>query len=187
MATLADLARRLKLALVAMTDEKRGGDPRALAARLPRGAWLIFRHYDHPRRAELAEKLAKICRTRRVELLIAGDAGLARRLKAGLHLPQGMKRPLWKGRLTVAAHDRPGLLAAARLKADAALLSPVFPTLSHPGGRSLGLLALRRLARHSRVPVIALGGIDEKTIRALRGAPIAGVAAIGALQTDARP
>jgi thiamine-phosphate pyrophosphorylase len=184
MASLTDLARRLNLALVAMTDETRGGDPLALAARLPRGAWLIFRHYGHPRRAELAEQVAKICRARRVTLLIAGDAGLALRLRTGLHLPEGMARSARQMRrhpLTVAAHGRSGLIWARKLNADAALLSPVFPTLSHPGARPLGLLALRRLVRNSRVPVMALGGINEKTVRALRNTPIAGVAAIGAL------
>jgi len=188
MASLTELARRLKLALVAITDERRGGDPLAVAARLPAGSWVIFRHYDAPDRSVLAIRLAALCRKRRLKLLVAGDPALARRLKAGLHLPDALAaHPTpairsWKGLLTAAAHDRRGLRRAARLGADAALLSPVFATLSHPGVKPLGLTAFRRLARGSAVPVIALGGIDRTNVSLLKDAPIAKIAALGALK-----
>jgi len=190
MASLTDLARRLKLALVAVTDETRGGDPLILAARLPKGSMLIFRHYDAPNRAALAMKLAVLCRNKRLTLMVAGDLDLALRVRAGLHLPDGVAaRPsprlrLWKrrgGRLTAAAHDRRGLSRAAGLGADAALLSPVFATHSHPGAKPLGLLTFRRLVKDAGLPVVALGGIDAASVRQLGGIGIAGVAAIGAL------
>ena len=190
MTSLTDLARRLKLALVAVTDERRGGDPLALAARLPRGSTLIFRHYDAPDRSVLAIKLAAICRKNRLKLRVAGDLDLAIRVRAGLHLPDGMalraspRIRLWQqrgGTLTVAAHSRSGLRRAAELGAEAALLSPLFPTKSHPGVKPLGLQAFRRLARGANLPVIALGGIDRTSVLQLKKAPIAGVAAVGAL------
>jgi thiamine-phosphate pyrophosphorylase len=184
------LARRLKLALVAVTDEKRGGDPLGLARRLPKGSMLIFRHYGAKDRAALAARLAVLCRTRRIRLMVAGDLSLAMRVRAGLHLPEGLAKQasprirLWVrrgGHLTVAAHGRAALSHAARLGAEAALLSPVFATASHPGARSLGLPGFRRLVRGAKLPVIALGGIDANAIRKLKGAPIAGIAAVGAL------
>ncbi len=190
MATLTDLARRLNLALVAVTDERRGGDPLALAKRLPRGSRLIFRHYERPDRGSLALTLATLCRSRGIELLVAGDLTLAMKAHAGLHLPDGMAAQasprirLWRRRggvLTVAAHDRRGLVRAAGLGANAALLSSVFPTLSHPGAKSLGLLTFRRLAGNADLPVVALGGIDPVTIRQLTTTPAAAVAALGAL------
>jgi hypothetical protein len=58
MASLTDLARRLKLTLVAVTDERRGGDPLSMAARLPAGSWVILRHYEAPERSILAMKFA---------------------------------------------------------------------------------------------------------------------------------
>jgi thiamine-phosphate pyrophosphorylase len=180
MRTLAERARGLKLRLVAMTDEARGGDPRLVASHLPAGAWLIFRHYGVPDRSVLAMQVAKICRQRRVGLLIAGDPQLAARLKAGLHLPDRPGRPIgWRGLLTIAAHDRRGLLRAAKLRADAALLSPVFPTLSHPDAKPLGLLALRRLARGAGAPVLALGGITAERLPALKNTGILGIAGVG--------
>lgn len=189
MPSLTELAQRLKLTLVAVTDEHRGDDPLAVAARLPAGSWVIFRHYDAPDRSILAIKLAIVCRKRRLKLLVARDPMLARKLKSGLHLPDGLAaHPTsvirrWKG-LTVAAHDRLGLVRAARLGADAALLSPVFPTLSHPGAKPLGLLAFRRLVRGAKLPIIALGGIDRTSVSLLRNAPIAGIAAVGALSSQ---
>ena len=175
---------------MAVTDERRGGDPLALAARLPRGATLIFRHYDTPDRSVLAINLAVICRKNRLKLRVAGDLSLAIHARAGLHLPDGMAKSvsprirLWQrrgGTLTVAAHDRSGLRRAAELGAEAALLSPLFPTNSHPGAKPLGLQAFRRLARGAKLPVIALGGIDRTSVLQLKNAPITGVAAVGAL------
>jgi len=49
------------------------------------------------------------------------------------------------------------------------LLSPVFPTRSHPGGKVLGALRFRLLAARSRLPVLALGGMNARRARALRG------------------
>ena len=184
---LAEWALRLKWRLVAVSDE-RGGDPLALAARLPAGAWLIFRHYNHPDRSVLAAKLAAICRARRVTLLIAGDFSLAIRLRAGIHLqdrrfiPDLTRIRLCKAPLSVATHDRAGLLRAAGWGAHAALLSPIFDTFSHPGVKPLGLLGLRRLLRQARLPVVALGGIDGDTARGLREISIMGVAAVTALR-----
>jgi thiamine-phosphate pyrophosphorylase len=185
MASLTELARRLKLTLVAVTDERRGGDPLAVATRLPAGSWVILRHYQAPERSILAMRLTAICRKRRLKLLVAGDPPLAKKLKAGLHLPDTLAASptpvirLWRGLLTAAAHDRQGLRRAAKLGADAALLSPVFSTLSHPGAKPLGLLAFRSLARSAEIPVIALGGIDRTTVSLLGNTPIAGIAAVG--------
>jgi thiamine-phosphate pyrophosphorylase len=195
MTSLAERARSLKLRLVAMTDAQRGGDPLRLAAALPAGAWLIFRHYDAPDRSVLAIKLARICRARRLQLLIAGDLGLALATGAGLHLPEfqaarpAPKIRLWRrrggGPLTVAAHGRGALIRAVRLGADYVLLSPIFATASHPGAKPLGLIALRHLAGHSRIDIVALGGITAQRLGLLRHAGISGVAAIGALNPAA--
>jgi len=152
---------------------------------------LIFRHYEAPNRAELAMKLAVLCRKKRLKLMVAGDLGLAIKTRAGLHLPDFMAKRatprirLWQrrgGSLTAAAHGRSGLRRAAELGAEAALLSPVFATLSHPHGKALGSIAFRHLAREAKLPIIALGGIRASNVLELKGAPIAGVAAVGALK-----
>ncbi|PKU21785.1 thiamine phosphate synthase [Telmatospirillum siberiense] len=204
MRTLTDLARHLNFGggryarrsarlppIILVTDDVRLPDPLAAAARLPFGSVVIYRHYQAPDRAVLAARLAKLCKARRLHLLIAGDFGLAVRLNCGLHLPEGLaacvpvRVRLWHRRrhpmLTAAAHGRKGLLKAARLKATAALLSPVFPTLSHPGEASLGLLGFRRLVHRTAINVYGLGGITVATVTRLVGSGAAGIAAIGGL------
>lgn len=207
MASLAELARRLKPLgaprgggaalprLILMTDAARLADPEAAVARLPRGAAVVLRHPDDGMRHRLATRLAGLCRARGVRLLIAGDPRLAARMSAGngdggLHLPEAMlrhggrrwrllRRPGWL--VTAAAHSPAAIRAAARAGADAALLSPVFATASHPDARPLGPLRFATLVRQSPLPVYALGGVSAATAARLTLSGAAGFAAIGGL------
>lgn len=189
MLSLTERAGHLNLGrLILVTDDRRLPDPLAAASRLPAGSLVILRHRDGPARQALGIRLQRLCRGRRLGLLVAGDFQLALRLGAGLHLPEarlGTVSPrirLWHRRraamLTAAAHGRPGLAAARRLDADAALLAPVFATDSHPGKAPLGELVFRRLVGLSRLPVYALGGITGRTVNRLRGSRAAGIAAV---------
>ena len=63
--------------------------------------------------------------------------------------------------VTAAVHSPAALRAAAAAGADAALLSPIFATASHPDVRTLGLQRFAALAQASPLPVYALGGIDR--------------------------
>ena len=59
-------------------------------------------------------------------------------------------------------HDADELARAGELGVEFALLGPVRQTASHPGAPALGWPAFAQLARASRVPVFALGGLDER-------------------------
>lgn len=65
------------------------------------------------------------------------------------------------------AHDEDEMVDAIRGAADAIMLSPVFPTRSHPGARTLGAQEFHRLARASVSPVIALGGMNAQRAKEL--------------------
>jgi len=166
------------------TDDRRLPDPLPAVARLPRGlAGVVLRHDNDPRRAVLGRALARICRARRLVLVVAGDTRLAASLGAGVHLRSarwpGAAR-VHRGWLTTSAHTPADLRRARRVGADLAFLSPVFPTASHPGTRTLGAARWTRLALRGRMNVAALGGISHGTIRRLP--PICAViGAIGAL------
>lgn len=187
----APRGKRIRPGVALMTDRARLPDPLPLLDRLPAGSLVVLREPDARTRRARAKALAIACRARRLTLMIAGDVDLAIMLKAGLHLPEAQARVagarvrLWHRRmgrtLTVAAHGRRALARAALLSADAAFLSPLFPTASHPGARPLGILRFRVLVRDARVPVWALGGVDDETIRCLRGSGAVGIAAIGGL------
>lgn len=174
--------------LILMTDPKRLADPCAAAEHLPPGSGVILRAYEPPERERLARELAAIARHRGLILLIAVDAALAAEVgAAGVHLPEALigraaqvrRRPGWL--VTAAAHSLAALHAAARAGADAALLSPVFPTASHPQAHALGPALFATLARRAPLPVYALGGIDAKNAPLLLASGAAGIAGIGAL------
>jgi thiamine-phosphate pyrophosphorylase len=177
--------------LILMTDPERLPHPEPIVARLPRGAAIILRHYGMPGRQALARRLAACCRRNGIRLLIADDFRLAVAVRAdGVHLPEHRVRSsgriwsLWRPPgyiITAAAHDRAGLNRASRAGADAVLLSPVFPTTSHPGARVLGPIRFAQLTRHSRLPVYALGGVGGAGARRLVPAQPAGFAAINGI------
>lgn len=197
--TLADALRRYNLPagpprLFLMTDDSRLADPRAAIARLPAGAGVVLRHYGAADRKALAQAIARLCRCRRLVLLVAGtDWRLAAAIGAtGLHWPEGIARAGlgaaalgWRRRrrrwLTCAAHSRAALARARALGADAAMVSPVFPTASHPGAPGIGPLRLRLWAGQAGLPVVALGGITASSWKRLGHRAAWGAAAIGGL------
>ncbi|WP_417320453.1 thiamine phosphate synthase [Emcibacter sp.] len=176
---------------VYLTDARVHPDPEPVLGCLPRGSVVILRDYDHPQRETLAFRLAEACRKRHLNLLVGADDRLAARVgAAGVHLPEGLvgRLPLLRQKypalfFTTACHSECATIRAERLGADALLLSPVFPTLSHPEsfsrpGRTLGPVRLAGLCRRTSLPVYALGGITMANVRRLRHIPLAGIASI---------
>jgi len=166
------------------TDHDRLPDPRPAVSRLPRGlGGVVFRHDGQSNRATLGRDLARICRARRLLLVVAGDVRLAAALHAGVHLRGGR----WpeprrvKGFVTSSAHNAADLRRAFLGGARLAFLSPVFATASHPGASSLGVVRWTALARGQPVAVGALGGIDGDTVRAFPWRRLSAAGAIGAL------
>ena len=182
--------------LILLTDSVRLADPFPAVRALPPGATVILRHYDAPDRATMARALAALCRRRRIRFLVAGDARLARAVRAdGIHLPENQLRRgsrrwhLWRlpgWWVSAAAHGRAALHRAEAAGVDAALLSPVFPTRSHPGTRTLGAVRFAHLCRDVRIPVFALGGIGPDTARRVPVGRVAGIGGIVALSEMGR-
>jgi thiamine-phosphate pyrophosphorylase len=138
----------------------------AALRRLPRGSGFIFRHYHlqaEQRRARFVT-LARLAAQRGHLVILAGEPRTARAWGA-----QGSYGPATgRGGLRLAtAHTLRELAAAHRSGAGAILLSPVFPTRSHPGSATLGAVRFRLLEARSRVPVLALGGMTPRTARRL--------------------
>jgi len=184
------LKSRLRLPpLVFFTDEERVPDPLPSIAKLPRGSMVVLRHRNGTKRRALATAVSPIARERRLLWLIADDPHLAAELRAvGVHFPEAKialaahwraKRPRWL--ITCAAHSLASCVRAARARADAIVLAPVFPTHSHPGRAFLGPLRTRTVASVLDTPMYALGGISTVTAKRLRGARLCGLAAVGAL------
>jgi thiamine-phosphate pyrophosphorylase len=172
--------------LALFCDDDRFSDPRLSASLLPRGAMVVVRSRDACRLVELAMNLCPVAKMRGLILLIADNGELAMSLGCGLHLPEAHAGQIARWRalcpatpVTVAAHSLAALARASLLGADAAFLSPVFSTASHPGSTGLGVCRANLIAHQTPLPVYALGGINAQSVSRLSG--FAGAAAIGAL------
>ncbi|MEP2735498.1 MAG: thiamine phosphate synthase [Erythrobacter sp.] len=138
---------------------------------LPRGSAFIYRHYHLNGAVRWArfQALRRVCKSREHILILADSAQTAREWGAdGIYGAPLSLYPKRAGMIQLAtAHNLRELGQAARKGADAALLSPVFPTNSHPNGKTLGTAHFRCLAQHSPIPIIALGGMTQARAKAL--------------------
>ncbi|MGF7148346.1 thiamine-phosphate pyrophosphorylase [Sphingomonas zeicaulis] len=171
-----------------MTDERAGESLWIALQRLPCGAGVIFRHHATPsaERRRLFERVRAIARRRGLMLILAGRAEQAAGWRAdGVH---GRTRNSAGPCLirTAPVHNAREIARATRLHADLLLLSPVFATRSHIGARPLGRWRFAALARRTRIPVVALGGMDGQRARRMAALGAYGWAAIDAFTAPGR-
>lgn len=175
--------------LLFFTDPARVADPEAVAQRLPAGSAIVFRAFGAPDAVEQGRRLREIATARGLMLLVGAHVGLAEGVGAdGVHLPERMATSIPRLRaehprylITAAAHDLTALQTAERSGADAAVVSPVFPSNSPSAGEPLGVEGLTRLIAATALPVYALGGVRAHTVASLTGSGVVGIAAVEAL------
>ncbi len=120
---------------------------------------------------ELARRVTALAHAHGAKVLLNGDIELAQEVGAdgvqltatqlaGLH-----ERPAvdWCG---ASCHNAAELRRAEALGCDFALLSPVLPTLSHPGAPHLSWENFAAIAAGSSIPVYALGGLTRGDMQA---------------------
>ena len=188
-AALANAARSPLPALVLVTDDERLPDPCPAIEALPRGSLVVLRTRDSKRRTMLANLLVRLSRHGNLKWIVADDPSLAAKLGAdGAHFPEReisqaarwrVRRPDWF--LTCAAHSLRACLQAKRAGVNAVLLSPVFPTGSHPGRADFGCSRARLISQAAPLRTYALGGVDVSTAGRLAGSTFVGLAAVGGL------
>lgn len=128
-------------------------------------------------RLQLARETVRRAHLHGARVLVNGSLDLANAAGAdGVHLDSSAAARLsarpdceWVG---VSCHDAAELAHAAAIDADFALLSPVLPTLTHPGAATLGWETFSALAAASPIPVYGLGGLgrDDLALAQLHGA-----------------
>lgn len=142
---------------------------RRLERALQNGLRLVQLREKHlPREAlrELALRVMTLTHAHGARLLLNGDIELAQEIGAdgaqltSRQLAELKERPAvgWCG---ASCHNAEELRRAEALGCDFALLSPVLPTLSHPGTPPLGWESFAALAAGSSIPVYALGGLTH--------------------------
>lgn len=153
--------------IILLSDVRNDAALERALARLPRGSALVFRHYHLPAvaRRQRFDRLKRIARAHGIPVI---GARVPRGWGAdGVY---GSPREVagCRGLRLATAHSLAEIGAAVRARADAVLLSPVFPTRSHPGGAVLGPVRFSGMARQSPIPVIALGGMTARRAARLR-------------------
>lgn len=159
-----------------MTDARiRDRLPAAIRA-LPKGAGVVFRDGELARevRRRHFRDVAALCARRRLVLLVAGPPVRGDWRAHGRHNSRRHDRPI----RSLAVHDAAQAADARHRHVDLCLVSPVWPTQSHPDSRALGQFGFCRLARLCPGRIIALGGATRKKARRLRAFGAYGWAAI---------
>jgi thiamine-phosphate pyrophosphorylase len=162
-----------------MTDERQGDALLDIIVRLPQGSGIVFRHYRLPpiERWALFGQVRAAARLGRHMLLLSGSGAAAKTWGAdGSH-----GRGPGEGLRSAPAHNYREIRAAERAGADLIFLSPLYPTRSHPGGPTLGPARFGSLCRRTRLPVVALGGVNRSRAGGLIARGAYGWAGIDAL------
>ena len=176
--------------VIIIFDDESFDRKKLLKLKIPKKSAFLLRSYETKKRRKIAKQLLKFCKMKKIKLLIGSDVKLAEDINAhGIHLPEYMIRNNkinWiniknvksnkKWIITTAVHNIQSLKKAEELDIDAALLSPVFPSKSHPNNKSLGLNKFLKIVKKTKLPIYALGGINIKNVKSLIETDIIGYA-----------
>jgi thiamine-phosphate pyrophosphorylase len=141
-----------------VADERAGDELWPVLESLPRGSGVLVLYRDLPKRqrAALLSKLRRFARHRGLAIAdeLAGDA-------ARVHDPVELRQALLRGTPLL-------------------FLSPMFQTRSHPEWKPMARMRAAAMARLARVPVVALGGMNETRFRRVERLGFQGWAGIDA-------
>ena len=156
-----------------------------------------IREKDLPTRAllELAESAVAAVKGSRTRIVVNDRLDVALAAAAsGVHLgtqsipPQAVRKRVPEGfLLSVSCHSGEDVRRAEAAGADYVVLGPIFETPSKMAyGPPLGLAALREAASVTRIPILALGGINVGRARECLEAGATGIAGIRVFQDAPR-
>lgn len=143
---------------------------------------------DSARLLAFASRIREITDQHQAKLIIHSHADIAKAVNAdGVHLASSdipeipairdwLQMPNMS--LSTSCHNLEELQKSHQYGADFAMLSPVFPTQSHPGATALGIETFKHIAEASPLPIIALGGIHASNRAQLAGFGIAAIRSI---------
>ena len=168
-----------------MTDARLGPQIAAIIATMPPRSAVVVRPYaiDRDGAHALIRSIRRVSRAKRHLLLFAGSGDPVRQgfdARHGGHPPSQSSHSA--APLSVAVHNAREACRARRSGANFILISPIWPTRSHPGTAAIGHRTLAIFAAQAGAAAIALGGMDAKRFRAARRFGAQGWAAIDAWQ-----
>ncbi|MDT0576731.1 thiamine phosphate synthase [Croceicoccus sp. F390] len=169
-----------------VSDDRNDDQLAQLLRRLPSGCGLIFRHYHlaPEARRKRFDALRLLAHAHRHVIVLADAPAVARKWRAdgvyGAPARIALRRSSERGFLRLAtAHSLAQLAAGVRTAADLALLSPVYPTRTHPGAKVLGPVRALLLARQVPLKVAMLGGMTRARARRMGSVEWAAIDGLG--------
>ena len=176
--------------VIIIFDDELFNKKKLLKLKIPKKSAFLLRSYQTKKRKKIAKQLLKFCKMKKIKLLIGSDIKLAKDINAhGVHFPEymikenkinwiGIKNIKYRKKwiITTAAHSTRSLKKVEGLDIDAALLSPVFISKSHPNNKCLGLNKFSKIVKKTKLPIYALGGINIKNVKSLIETDIIGYA-----------
>jgi thiamine-phosphate pyrophosphorylase len=186
--------------LLLVTDRRQARRPLAeiVGAALTAGCrWVSLREKDlaDDEQVAFAQWLLPLARRHGARLTLHGDARLAAISGVdGVHLSAGSDAAAARARLGPdkligrSIHSVTEAEALDPALVDYALAGPAFETPSKPGyGPEIGRKGLAEIARASRVPVLAIGGLNAARAAEILAVGIAGIAVMGGVMRAADP
>jgi thiamine-phosphate pyrophosphorylase len=186
--------------LLLVTDRRQARRPLPEVVGLALAAgcrWVSVREKDLPEDEQIALVRTLLPMTRRhsARLTLHGDPTLAKICGAdGVHLSAGgdpltVRALLGPDKLIgVSIHTMTEAEAIDPGAVDYALAGPAFETPSKPGyGPEIGRKGLGEIARASRVPVLAIGGLNAARAAEVLAAGPVGIAVMGGIMRAADP
>ncbi|HQQ61986.1 MAG TPA: Nudix family hydrolase [Pseudomonadales bacterium] len=151
-----------------------------------RAIQLRAHHLGREEYSALARCVMPLCDANGVALLLNTSVDGFVQGAGGIHLSGTRllaqeKRPIPDDVLLGAScHNEAEVAHACNIGVDYICLSPVLPTISHPGQMHLGWAGFSSLIANCPVPVFALGGIADVDLHRAKAAGAYGIAAISA-------
>jgi len=166
-----------------LTDNIKTKKPSLTLNNLPKNSGVVIRPYDPKQKYKNIKNLIKISRKNSLTILIAGKKAFP--FTNGSHIPRWIfKSPKNNKIVSISVHGLKDMRRTINSKANLAFISPVFQTTSHLHKDLLGVVKLGLISRKFKIPLIALGGINEKNIKSLRSIPIHGCAGIDVFEKN---
>ena len=142
-----------------------------------------------------ARQIQELCKKHQVPFLINDNVELAVEIEAdGVHVGQHdmeageVRQKIGPDKiLGVSAQTVEQALKAQAVGADYLGVGAVFPTGTKDDADAVSLDTLKAICQAVNIPVVAIGGIKESNIHALKGSGICGVAVVSAIYAKEDP
>jgi len=142
-----------------------------------------------------ARRLRSIAKHYGALLIINDFIEIAKEVNAdGVHLGQGdesvskAREVLGKSKIIgKSTHSLEQAVEAQKSEIDYMAIGPVFSTPTKPGTQAVGLEMVKKVKNIAKIPLVAIGGIDEKNITRVIGTGVDIVAVVRAVFSSKNP